>query len=118
MSYDITFKVKVDGLDRYVPVGNCDANITWNVREIITRSTGLEWKNEANNGLCKDIIPHIAKGREELLHNGNEYKQYEAKNGWGTVSGVIRFFDDIISAWRDFLVWDEDLKDAATFWIE
>ena len=51
MSYDISFKVKVDGTDTYVPVGACNANITWNVGEIIRRSTGLEWKNEANNGL-------------------------------------------------------------------
>ena len=51
MSYDISFKVKVEGIDQYVNVGDCDANITWNVRKIITNSTGLEWKNEANNGL-------------------------------------------------------------------
>ena len=42
MSYDVTFKAKVEGTDCYVEVGDCDANITWNVREIITRSTGLE----------------------------------------------------------------------------
>ena len=32
MSYDISFKVTVEGVDAYVPVGTCDANITWNVR--------------------------------------------------------------------------------------
>ena len=45
MSYDITFKVKVAGIDKYVPVGDCTANITWNVGKIIRLSTGLEWKN-------------------------------------------------------------------------
>ena len=46
MSYDISFKVKVEGLeDRYVYVGECDANITWNLREMIEKSTGLEWLN-------------------------------------------------------------------------
>ena len=35
MSYDISFKVKVEGVDAYVTVGACDANITWNVRKII-----------------------------------------------------------------------------------
>ena len=39
MSYDITFKVKVEGVDQYVPIGSCDANITWNAREIIELST-------------------------------------------------------------------------------
>ena len=59
MSYDISFKVKVDGVDAYVPVGTCDANITWNVRKIIEQSTGLEWKNSQNNWLCVDVIPKI-----------------------------------------------------------
>ena len=43
MSYDISFKVKVDGVDAYVPVGTCDANITWNVRKIIEKSTRRRW---------------------------------------------------------------------------
>lgn len=33
MSYDISFRVKVEGTDRYLDTGYCDANITWNVRE-------------------------------------------------------------------------------------
>lgn len=67
MSYDISFKVKVEGLeDIYVRVGECDANITWNVREMIVKSTGLEWRNCKNNGLCKGVIPHIANGYAEL----------------------------------------------------
>ncbi len=56
MSYDISFKVKVEGLeDIYVRVGECDANITWNVREMIVKSTGLEWRNCKNNGLCSRL---------------------------------------------------------------
>ena len=42
MSYDISFRVKVEGLDNvYVEPygGNTDANITWNVREMIIKST-------------------------------------------------------------------------------
>ena len=27
MSYDISFRVKVEGIDRYVDVGDCTANI-------------------------------------------------------------------------------------------
>lgn len=50
MSYDVAFKVKVEGVNAYVEVGDCNANITWNVRDIIRTSTGLPWKNEENNG--------------------------------------------------------------------
>lgn len=114
MSYDIDFRVKVDGTDKYVPVGNCDANITWNVREMIEKSTGLEWKNEANNGLCKDVIPKIARGYGELYAYPHKYKKYESPNGWGTVEGCKRFFADILTAWDEL---DPDLKEVATFWI-
>ena len=72
MSYDISFKVKVEGLeDTYVSVGECDANITWNVREMIVKSTGLEWKNEQNNGLCKDVIPYIFCLKTTVTNKGN-----------------------------------------------
>ena len=118
MSYDIDFRVKVEGIDRSLSVGNCEANITWNVRKIITLSTGLPWLNEENNGLCKDVIPHIEQGLEELKRHPEKYKQYEAANGWGTVQGTIRFFENIIQAWRDFKKWeDKELVDITTFWI-
>lgn len=118
MSYDISFKAKLEGMDRYIPVRDCVANITWNVREIIMKSTGLEWKNEANNGLCTEVIPKIEAGLMELVEHGDKYKQYEAPNGWGTVKGTINFFSQILAAWDDLVREDEELAMAATFWIE
>ena len=118
MSYDISFKVKVEGVNAYVPVGACDANITWNVRKIIEKSTGLEWKNCQNNGLCVDVIPKIEAGLRRLEQNQDSFKEYEAPNGWGTVEGTIQFFRRIIEAWNDLLRWNEELVPAATFWIE
>lgn len=118
MSYDITFRVKVEGADCYVDVGYCDANTTWNVREMIVKSTGLEWRNCDNNGFCKDVIPHIEHGLGELKNHPEKYKKYEAENGWGTVESTIRFFEDIIKAWRNFKKWeDSDLVNVTTFWI-
>lgn len=118
MSY-ITFKVKVEGIDKYVPVGDCEANITWNVGKIIRLSTGLPWHNCENNGYCKDIMPCIARGLKEVSSHPEKYKPYEAKNGWGTVEGVIRFFTSILEAWDDFCKWeDEKLVAVTTFWIE
>jgi len=118
MSYDISFKVKAEGVDAYVEVGNCCANITWNVRKIIELSTGLPWVNEANNGLCVDVIPKIAQGLTELQNNPKKYIPHEAKNGWGTVDGTKRFFQDILTAWDDFTRWHEELVPVTTFWIE
>jgi hypothetical protein len=117
MSYDIDFRVKAEGVDAYVSVGDCDANITWNVRKIIELSTGLPWLNEANNGYCKDIIPRIEQGLHELQNHPKRYKPYEAPNGWGTVEGTIRFYENIIKAWRDFKRENEELAEVAVFWI-
>lgn len=118
MSYDISFRVKVEGIDHYVMVGDCDANITWNVRLLIVESTGLPWHNEANNGFCNDVIPCIEKGFYELKAHLEKYKKYESSNGWGTIEGTKRFFADILRAWRDFEKWNEkELVDVTTFWI-
>lgn len=119
MSYDISFKVKVEGTDKYVTVGDCDANITYNVRKIIELSTGLPWKNGENNGFCKDVIPAIARGWTELLIYPEKYKQYESPNGWGTVQGTKAFFEYIVHSWERFCEdYDQAIVDAATFWIE
>lgn len=118
MSYDISFRAKIEGIEEYIPVGDYLLNITWNVRDIITKSTGLAWKNEENNGLVKDIIPYICKGLKELEEHPKKYLKYESPNGWGTVEGTKRFFRNIIEAWEDVCVWhSEDLVNALTFWI-
>ena len=117
MSYDISFRVKVEGVDAYVDVGECSANITWNVREMIKASTGLPWLNEENNGLCIDVIPKIVDGYKELLFHPKKYKQYEAKNGWGTVGGTTNFFKQIINDWESFCSDYPELVPVATFWI-
>lgn len=119
MSYDISFKAKLEGIDRYIPICVCDANITWNVREIITRSTGLPWENEANNGLCIDIIPKIEKGYWELVRNPEKYLKYEPSNGYGTVEGTKQFFKEILDTWRSFAKFeDREFVNIITFWIE
>lgn len=117
MSYDITFRVKAEGIEKWLEVGYCDANITWNVYKIIVLSTGLPWKNEANNGLCSEVMPAIAKGLHELEANPKKYKPYEAENGWGTVEGTVRFFKQILRAWRELEREEPQLAQMATFWI-
>ena len=118
MSYDISFKVKVEGVDAYVKVGTCDANITWNARKIIVKSTGLKWKNCQNNGLCVDVIPKIEAGLRKLEQNPDSFKEYEEPNGWGSVKGTAQFFRNILNDWNDFQQWYEELVPVATFWIE
>ena len=84
---------------------------------MITNSTGLEWKNEENNGLCSEVIPHIQQGFNELCNNEDKYKKYEAANGWGTTKGCKKFFTNILQSWQDLNLEDPVLAEVATFWI-
>ena len=119
MSYDISFKVKVAGINKYIIVGDCRANVTWNVRDMIVKSTGLSWNNGSNNGLCIDIIPAIRKGYWELTTYPEKYKQYESPNGWGTIEWTREFFMEIIESWQKYIKWeDEEIVNVTTFWIE
>ena len=115
--------MKVEGLDNvYVEPygGNTDANITWNFREMIIKSTGLKnWCGEGCLGLCKDIIPHIANGLAELEKYPEKYKQYESPNGWGTVKGLKHFFAWVINDWTSYCedYSTESLADVTYFYI-
>ena len=117
MSYDISFCIKVDGTNIWFDTGYCDRNITWNLQEMITESTGLKWGSYGNIGLVKDIIPKIEAGLKELKENGEKYRKYESPNGWGSVENCAVFFKDIISDWDDLLYFNEQIKDYVTFWI-
>lgn len=112
MSYDIYFKAR--NSNNFPNLTVHVANTTWNLREMIVASTGLEWKNDENNGLVKDVIPHIKKGLKELTEHPEKYKQYEDIYGWGTIEGCKRFFREIIIAWNRL---SKDMK-GAEFWIK
>jgi len=117
MSYDIFFRVKVEGIDRYLSVGECNANITWNVKELIRQSSGWHIKNEEYNGFVKDLIPHIRKGLSRLEVYPEPYKKFESPNGWGTICGVIRFYKEIIWAWERLYEEDSELANIALIYV-
>jgi len=116
MSYDISFKVKVEGTNQYISVG-CDANITWNVKRLIRESSGWDIINCEFNGLVKDLIPKIRHGLTELETNPAKYKQYESSNGWGTISGVRQFYYNIIADWRDLLDNNSEIANVALVYV-
>ena len=68
--------------------------------------------------MCVDVIPRIRHGPEELQSSPEKYKQYEAINGWGAVKGTVRFFQQILHDWSEFVRQHEELVPVVTFWIE
>ena len=120
MSYYVNFKVKIEGLENeYACIDDCNPAVSWRLEEMIKQSTGLKWQI-GNNGLCKDIIPHITNGLIELMNYPEKYKQYEPKNGYETIEDCKIFFMFILIYWFKFCKddWTKILADVTYFWIE
>jgi hypothetical protein len=116
MSYDIQFKAKVENTNECVHVGGT-ANITWNVRELIEKSSGWDIQNEDFNGLVKDLIPKIQHGLNELCQNPRKYTKYESPNGWGTIGGVINFYRTILKDWEDLQDYYAEIPQVALVYV-
>lgn len=116
MSYDIYFRKKTP--QGYAETDYCDANITYNLRDMIVASTSLPWKNCVNNGSVNNIMPYIITGYNNLITAPEEYVKYNSPNGWGTVEGLTRFFYDIIKAYENAAKdMEPEELDKLTFWI-
>ena len=118
MSYDVSIRLPVKGLeDRYVCVQDL-GNITWNVRDLIKQSSGWEIKNEDNNGPILPWLGLIRQGIEELEARPSKYRKYESPNGWGTIAGTLRFYYDCMENAECWLLDNEDLLPAAVIWVD
>lgn len=117
ISYDVSIRLPVGGLDgKYVEVSHL-GNITWNVRELIKWSSGWNIKNEDSNGDVLPWIKMIEHGISELENHPDKYKKYEASNGWGTVSGTLNFYHRCFDEASDWISFNEDLLPAAVIWV-
>lgn len=118
MSYSVSIKAKLEGVDRYIQVSADSCNITWNLREMIQASSGWDIQNEASNGPVLDWYEKICKGLEELKNNPEQYKQYESPNGWGKISSTRFFYMKCKEMVEDFMRWNEDLLPVAVVWVD
>ncbi len=100
MSYDISLMVKVEGIDKFVEVAE-GGNTTYNVRELIKQASGWVIKDTGNNGLAEDIGKLVEESIRQLSDRPELYRQYEAKNGWGTVECTLEFFIELLNACKD-----------------
>lgn len=117
ISYDVSIRLPVKGMeDRYV-TASWLGNITWNVRELIKQSSGWSIKNEENNGGVLPWIQMIEHGIAELVNRPERYKQYESPNGWGTVSGTLRFYKECLDTAQTWIADNEDLLPVAVIWV-
>ncbi len=95
MSYSVRFEAKLEGTERWVPVGD-DPFIkhTSNTGNMVQEVCGLRpplWDGKK----CSELLPFIDKGIKLLRSHREEYRKFEPSNGWGTVETTIIFLDAI-----------------------
>ena len=117
ISYDVSIRLPVAGLDGKYVTACYLGNITWNVRELIKQSSGWDIKNEDSNGDVLSWLKLIDRGISELENHQEKYKRYEASNGWGTIQGTLHFYRRCFYYASDWIGFNEDLIPAAVIWI-
>ena len=50
---------------------------------------------------ASDLIPILEQGLSKLLSNPEEYKKYDASNGWGTYEHFVPFVEKYLSACKE-----------------
>lgn len=90
MSYDVSFKAKLEGTDQWVYVGDECLNVTSNVSAMIKEVCG-SYPSDWNGRLCSKMGPILLHGSSLLSSYPNRYRCFEALNGWGTVEGTRDF---------------------------
>lgn len=116
MSWDVYFRAKLEGIDAYVDVYPCNANVTSNLRTMIETATELPWVS-GNNGRLVDVMPKIEAGLFKIIRDPWAFKKYEAPNGWGTVEGARNFLGLIMSQWRMMQKESPDIAEVAVLWL-
>ena len=101
MSYDVSFKAKLEGAERWVYVGPEWINHTSNTSAKIKEVCG-SYPSEWDGKKCSEMLPVITQGCDRLRSHSQEYRQFEASNGWGTVETTLKFLNDIRLACEEF----------------
>ena len=94
MSYDISFKAKLEGVDQWVYVGDNWINHTSNTAAMIKEVCG-SYPSEWNGKRCSDMYSILMQGTSLLNLQPSKYRQFEPDNKWGTVESTIEFLMNI-----------------------
>lgn len=89
MSYDISIKVKVQDIDRYVTIATPEYDSpTYNLRAMFVHC--MEWDYEQGKLYkCNKVIEYVENGIKNLVNYTDNYKKYNPSNGWGTLEDAV-----------------------------
>lgn len=101
MSYDVSFKAKLEGVDHWVFVGPQWINHTRNTAAMMKAVCG-SYPSAWDGMKCSELLPVLNTGCKELRAYSQKYRQFEADNGWGTVESTLEFLDAIRKACEEY----------------
>lgn len=82
-----------------------EANITHNLSTMADKAGIYEalWRPEEINAVrAMDIIDRIERGLVKLKSNPDEYKKYDATNGWGTYEQFVAWVEKYLEALKEY----------------
>lgn len=89
MSYDLRVAVKVEGCDKYADIAEPEyASPTYNLRDMFVACMDWDYK-QGEYYSCKEVLPKIEHGINELTYNDKKYVKYNPPNGWGDLRGAL-----------------------------
>lgn len=94
MSYDVSFKAKLEGVDQWVYVGDNWINHTSDTAAMIKEVCG-SYPSQWNGKRCSEMYPVLMQGISLLVINPQRYKQFESPNSWGKIPQVIEFLTKV-----------------------
>lgn len=94
MSYDVSFKAKLEGIDQWVYVGADWINHTSNGCSMIKEVCG-SYPSAWDGKTAAELLPVLRQGIDLLRQYPQRYRPLEANGGWDTVENTLRFLVQI-----------------------
>lgn len=100
MSYNVWLEAKLQKADKFVQLGQ-NYGITYNLSEMFRATVGST-PSEWDGIIASTLLPQLAVGINRLIFNPDDYRKYEADNGWGTVNGCRDFLIEIQALCKEY----------------
>jgi len=90
LSYDIYFRAKLEGMDKWVNIEEESINHTYNTSSMISAAIGIT-PSGFDGKKAKDILPLVREAIKKLKEEPEVYRLYEPENKWGTLESTLKF---------------------------
>jgi len=94
MKYSFSLRLKIQE-EKWIVMGDKHI-ITWEIRDLITASSGWFIIHQGSKKFASELIPILQKGIFELTELRQKYNIYEALHGLGTIESVIKFYKELL----------------------